>query len=92
MVLIIVIVASFGIFNVLNMMVNNKKRDIAIFGALGFTPKQISRIFLNQGIILGLVGGIVGLILGYFGCLFLETIPMGETPMGAGEWAFKYFF
>jgi ABC-type lipoprotein release transport system permease subunit len=85
MVLITVIIASFGIFNVLNMMVNNKKRDIAIFGALGFTPKQISRIFLNQGIILGLIGGIFGLILGYFGCLFMETIPMGETPMGAGS-------
>ncbi len=84
MVFITIIVASFGIFNVLNMMVNNKKRDIAILGALGFTPKQVSQIFLNQGLLLGLVGGIIGLILGYFGCLFIETIPMGETPMGTG--------
>jgi len=84
MVLVTIIVASFGIFNVLNMMVNNKKRDIAIFGALGFTPRQISRIFLNQGILLGLIGGAIGLFLGYFGCLFIETIPMGETPMGTG--------
>ena len=77
MILITLILTSFGIFNFLNMVVNNKKKDIAIFGALGITPKQISKIFLSQGILLGVTGGILGLILGYFVCLFIETIPMG---------------
>lgn len=60
----IIVVASFGIYNILSILVTQKKRDVAILRSMGFTPSDIIQLFFNQGLILGIVGGIVGLILG----------------------------
>lgn len=74
----IIIVASFGIYNILSILVNQKKRDIAILSSMGYTPKDIVQLFLNQGILLGLVGGIVGIILGNILCHIMAQIEV--TP------------
>ena len=72
----IIIVASFGIYNILSILVNQKKRDIAILSSMGYTPKDIILLFLNQGILLGLVGGVIGLIIGYVICYFMSNIEI----------------
>jgi lipoprotein-releasing system permease protein len=70
----ILLVAAFGIYNVLSIIVNQKKREIAILRALGYPPRDILNLFLIQGSILGGLGGIVGLIFGFGICYFLTTL------------------
>lgn len=74
----IIIVAGFGIYNILSILVNQKKRDIAILRSMGFSPRDIVSLFLNQGIILGVLGGIIGLILGFILCKIMGSIEV--TP------------
>jgi lipoprotein-releasing system permease protein len=72
----IIVVAGFGIYNILSILVNQKKRDIAILRSMGFTPLDIVKLFFNQGLILGLVGGVIGLILGNIICHIMAQIEV----------------
>ncbi|HEY7955168.1 MAG TPA: ABC transporter permease [Polyangia bacterium] len=56
----LLVVAAFGILNILIMIVLEKKRDIAILRSIGLTRSQILRIFLVQGSLMGLAGAILG--------------------------------
>ncbi len=60
----ILIVASFGIYNVISTVVLEKTRDIAIMKSMGFHARDIRRIFLIEGAIVGTIGSIVGTGLG----------------------------
>lgn len=60
----VLIVAAFGIYNVISTVVMEKQRDIAILKSMGFRAEDIQRVFLVQGILLGLFGDIIGLALG----------------------------
>lgn len=74
----ILIVAGFGIFNILNMTVTQKRKEIAILRSIGFEPNDIVVLFLSQGLILGLIGGIVGILLGYGVCEYMATLSVGS--------------
>ncbi len=71
----ILIVAGFGIYNIMNMTVNEKIKEIAILKAMGFNGIDIVEIFLTQSVILGLIGGFVGLVLGYVISAIVDKIP-----------------
>lgn len=71
----ILIVAGFGIYNIMNMTVNEKIREIAILKAMGFNGKDIVEIFLTQSIIIGLVGGLTGVVLGNIISRIVDNIP-----------------
>lgn len=60
----VLIVAAFGIYNVISTVVMEKFRDIAILKSMGFHSSDVHRIFLVQGLLLGLVGCLMGLPLG----------------------------
>jgi lipoprotein-releasing system permease protein len=60
----VLIVAAFGIYNVISTVVLEKQRDIAILKSMGFRARDISRIFLIQGLLLGIAGSAAGLPLG----------------------------
>jgi lipoprotein-releasing system permease protein len=60
----ILIVASFGIYNVISTVVLEKTRDIAILKSMGFHARDIRRIFVIEGAIVGTIGAIVGTGLG----------------------------
>ncbi|MBA3340468.1 MAG: ABC transporter permease [Gemmatimonadaceae bacterium] len=70
--LLIVMVAAFNIVSTLTMVVTDKTREIGILKAMGLPSKSIRRIFLAQGIVIGLVGTMLGLILGFGGAIALE--------------------
>jgi lipoprotein-releasing system permease protein len=78
-----VVIVAFGIYNILNMVVNHKKRDIAILRSIGYDEGDTVFLFLIQGVLLGVVGALTGLIVGYVVCLYIETIkiPMGHYHM-----------
>ena len=71
----LLIVAGFGIYNILNMLIYEKMNDIAILKATGFSGKDVQIIFMSQAMIIGFVGGILGLLLGYGFVRFIDTIP-----------------
>jgi len=67
----IIAVATFNILGSLSMSVIEKKRDIGILMTMGATKKSVLKIFMNEGLLIGIIGTIVGLLLGYFIC-FLQ--------------------
>lgn len=60
----VLVVAAFGIYNVISTVVMEKHRDIAILKSMGFRSRDIEQIFLAQGIVLGIAGSVCGLVLG----------------------------
>ncbi len=67
----IIAVASFNILGSLTMTVIEKKRDIGILKAMGASDKLITRIFMFEGIVVGIVGTVTGLLIG-LGLAFLQ--------------------
>jgi lipoprotein-releasing system permease protein len=60
----LIAIAALNIITTLTMMVIEKNRDIAILRAQGSTPRSIRRIFMLQGVVIGLTGAASGLLLG----------------------------
>ncbi|HEY4755535.1 MAG TPA: ABC transporter permease [Ignavibacteriaceae bacterium] len=67
----IVAVACFNILGSLSMSVIEKKRDVGILRAMGITEKSILKIFMYEGLLIGIVGTLLGSIIGYLVC-FLQ--------------------
>jgi lipoprotein-releasing system permease protein len=68
----IVLVAALNIVSTLIMMVLEKTRDIAILLSMGATAENIRRIFILQGVIIGVVGTVCGVIIGQVICHFAD--------------------
>lgn len=90
----LLIVAGFGIYNILNMTIYEKMRDIAILKATGFSGGDVKAIFMIQALTLGLAGAIAGLMFGFLlsygiskipfeakGVINLKSLPMSFSPM-----------
>ncbi|MDE3017880.1 MAG: FtsX-like permease family protein [Nitrospirota bacterium] len=69
----ITIVASFNIVSTLTMLVTEKQREIAVLKAMGATRKAIMRIFMLNGLIIGLTGTAIGVPLGYAFLWLIQT-------------------
>jgi lipoprotein-releasing system permease protein len=72
----ILLVASFGIYTSVSASVADKRRDIAILRAMGFTGRDVESIFLVEGLIVGAIGALVGFALG---TLLLEALS--QAPL-----------
>ncbi len=87
------LIAALNILITLTMMVMEKTRDIGVMVAMGATRAQIRRVFLMQGMLIGLAGTILGLILGFTVCHFAgqqrwiqldeQVYPLGYLPFEA---------
>ena len=71
----LLIVAGFGIYNILNMLIYEKMNDIAILKAIGFSGRDVQLIFMSQAMIIGFIGGVLGLLLGYGLSCIISNIP-----------------
>jgi lipoprotein-releasing system permease protein len=71
----LLIVAGFGIYNILNMMIYEKMDAIAILKATGFSGNDVKRIFLLIALSIGLFGGAMGLLFGHVLLLIIDAIP-----------------
>lgn len=77
--IVLLIVAGFGIYNILNMMIYEKMDSIAILKATGFSGNDVKWIFVSLSFIIGLAGGIFGLLFGFIFTSIIDVIPF-ETP------------
>ncbi len=75
----LLIVAGFGIYNILNMLIYEKMDSIAILKATGFSGKDVKKIFLAISIGIGIFGGLLGLFFGYLLSQIINHIPF-NTP------------
>lgn len=79
----VLVVAAFGIYNVISTVVMEKHRDIAILKSMGFHAGDIKRIFVIQGTMLGIAGNMLGIPLG---CAFMFALmQIRLTPPGSTE-------
>jgi lipoprotein-releasing system permease protein len=76
----IILVAAFNIISTLIMVVMEKTRDIAILKSMGATNRSIMAIFMIEGLIIGLVGTLLGLLGGYVLCKLLATYKFVQLP------------
>ncbi len=76
----IILVAAFNIASALIMMVMEKTRDIAVFKAMGAADMLIRKIFIIQGMIVGLTGTVLGTSAGVVVCILLKKYKFIELP------------
>jgi lipoprotein-releasing system permease protein len=78
---VLLIVAGFGIYNILNMMIYEKMDTIAILKATGFSGKDVRRIFLSIALSIGVFGGALGLLFGFLISLGIDQIPFNTASL-----------
>ena len=71
-----ILLAGFGIFNVLTMSVLSKIREIAILRSMGYRRVDISAIFLWQGVLIATVGSLIGCLLGALLTWTISKVPI----------------
>lgn len=73
----ILLVAGFGIYNILNMTVSQKINDIAILKAMGFKGKDVISIFVTQAVSIGAIGVLGGMLLAIILVTLLKRVYVG---------------
>jgi lipoprotein-releasing system permease protein len=77
----LLIVAGFGIYNILNMMIYEKMDSIAILKATGFSGKDVQKIFIGIALTIGLFGGMLGLLFGFGLSQLIDQIPFNTAAL-----------
>jgi lipoprotein-releasing system permease protein len=82
----ILLVAAFGIYNILSATITQKINDIAILKATGFSGKDVIRIFILESVVMGVIGTIAGLMFSSVLIWIVSGIyvggPVGYFPVG----------
>jgi len=76
----IVVVACFNIASTLIMMVIEKTKDIGILKSIGATNKMVNLIFTLEGLLIGLMGTVSGMVIGLGLCAFLKKYQFIQLP------------
>jgi lipoprotein-releasing system permease protein len=79
--IVLLIVAGFGIYNILNMMIFEKMDSIAILKATGFSGNDVKWIFISLSMIIGVTGGIFGLLFGFVFTNIIDNIPFNTASL-----------
>ena len=90
----ILIVAGFGIFNIISQITHEKAHDIAIMKSLGFPESDIIRIFVIEGLAIGAAGSLLGCVFGFALCQalgqvefeFAATTEVTRLPLMYSVW------
>ncbi len=85
----IVLIAAFNMISALTMLVLEKQQDIAILRSMGSQAWQIKKIFLTEGLLLGLIGSLAGIGTGTIICLL--QIKYKLVPLLGGSFLIDYF-
>lgn len=77
----LLIVAGFGIYNILNMLIYEKMDAIAILKATGFSGRDVKMVFMIIALSIGLFGGVLGLLFGYIFSSVIDQIPFNTSSL-----------
>ena len=77
----LLIVAGFGIYNILNMMIYEKMDTIAILKATGFSGKDVNRVFITIALTIGIFGGLFGLLFGFGMAVIIDNLPFNTASL-----------
>jgi lipoprotein-releasing system permease protein len=72
----LLLVAAFGVLNILIMAVLERVNDIAILKSMGFNRMDVTQMYLYQGLVIGLIGSTIGLAIGKLAVEGLRRIPI----------------
>ena len=86
----ILLVASFGTYNIISTITHEKERDIAIMKSLGLAERTVRSIFVIEALIIGIVGGAAGFVLGYLLCIALGSIEIKNPFIDANHLPLSY--
>jgi lipoprotein-releasing system permease protein len=78
---VLLLVAGFGIYNILNMMIYEKMDTIAILKATGFSGSDVKWVFISLSLIIGIVGGLFGLLFGFIFSSIINIIPFQTASL-----------
>ena len=87
----ILVMATFNVIGSLSMLIIEKKKDTATLRAMGGDNSLIRSIFLNEGTIISVVGGIIGLILGIIAVLLQQYVGIIRLGDGTGSYIVEYY-
>jgi len=79
--IVLLIVAGFGIYNILNMMIYEKMDTIAILKATGFSGTDVKKIFITISLSIGLGGALAGALMGLIFSIMIDHIPFNSTAV-----------
>lgn len=88
----ILLVASFGTYNIISTITHEKTRDIAIMKSLGIPAKTVRRIFVTEALIIGVLGMLAGWVLGYWLSVLMGTIEIRSPFMDTTHLPIYYAF
>ena len=77
----LLVVAGFGIYNILNMMIYEKMDSIAILKATGFSGADVKRVFIFIALTIGFFGGMLGLVFGFTLSSVIDQIPFNTAAL-----------
>ena len=78
--MLMIVIASFNITSLLFMKARDKIKDIAVLRTFGLKSRQVIFIFLLQGLMLGFLGTLIGLILSLVGAYFINEYKLIRVP------------
>lgn len=87
----ILIMATFNVAGSLSMLIIEKKKDTCTLRAIGADNTLIHNIFLNEGTLIAVVGGIIGLILGIIAVLLQQYVGIIRLGDGTGNYIVDYY-
>ena len=87
----ILVMATFNVIGSLSMLIIEKRKDTATLRAMGGDNSLIRSIFLNEGTIIAVVGGIIGLILGIIAVLLQQYVGIIRLGDGTGSYIVEYY-
>ncbi len=96
----VILVAGFGVANVLITSVLEKTKDIAVMKSMGFKRSEVTLIYFIEGMLVALIGAAIGCLLGYIMIQILSSIPVAASKtssissdrllMGKSIWYFVF--
>lgn len=87
----ILVMATFNVIGSLSMLIIEKRKDTTTIRAMGGDNSLIRSIFTNEGMIISVVGGIIGLILGIIAVLLQQYVGIIRLGDGTGSYIVEYY-
>jgi lipoprotein-releasing system permease protein len=88
----ILLVASFGTYNIISTITHEKARDIAIMKSLGLSEFTVRSIFVVEALLIGFAGALVGFVLGYLLCRALGTVRIANPFLDSDRLPLTYTY